>query len=135
MNAFFAFFLALCLLISFVAGDDAVPGPSVHVVLVSRTAAAGGAAATGASDPNFQFLGLGEPQRLEVNADFANKKENVEAIVSKVLSARKNSDNGTVAIDLKENVFRKNLIETLAFPMLQRRKIKYGKFVEDMFIQ
>lgn len=135
MKAIIAFLLFLCLSISLVAGDDAVPGPSVHIVLVSRTAVASNAAATSASDPNFQFLGLGEPQRLEVNTDFANKKENAEAIVSKVLSARKNSANGTIAIDLKEKVLRKNLIETLADPMLQRRKTKYGKFIEDMFIQ
>lgn len=134
MKAIIGLLQALCLLIPSVVGEGAAAVPSVYVALVSPTTAANAPAATGSPSPGFRWLGLGQKDRLEVNADFANKKENVGAVVFELLSAGKNQfNNGTIAVVLQERVFRKHLIETLSEPMLLRRKAKYGKFIELMF--
>lgn len=87
MKGLAAVLLALSLPISSVVGKQ-LAGPSARVVLITQTASATKAAATPSNpEPNFRWVGLGEEERrLEVNADFANKKENVAAILDAVVS-------------------------------------------------
>lgn len=160
MRAFHPVLLALGLPILSVAGFKTVAGPSVRVVPVSQNAGpcapvvgvktvAGpsgtelsvpeiatpcSTSATDVPEPNFLWVGLGQESRhLEVDADFANKKENVAALLDVVLSNGNDSTNGTIAIDMKEERLRRNILDTLVAPMLQRRKEKLGKFIALLY--
>lgn len=128
-----AVLLALGLSLSSVVAKTPA-GPSARVVPITQTASANTAAATYAPEPNFRWVGLGDAdRRLEVNADFANKKENVAALIDAILETDPGSTNGTIAIDVKEETLRRNVLETLATPMVMRRKEKLGKFVALLY--
>lgn len=132
MKGSFAALLALGMCLSSVVAKTPA-GPSARVVPITQTASAGTAASTWGPESNFRWVGLGEDRHLEVNADFANKKENVAALIDAILKTDPGSTNGTIAIDVKEETLRRNVLETLVTPMLLRRKEKLGKFLALMY--
>lgn len=110
---------------------------SVQIVLVTRGTPTSTEVQAGASQTNggWEWVGLGEGDRVEVDADWVQEEDNLRMLFDEILAV--SDHNATVAkgnleIALPEADFRSRMIDLLAEPFVAKRERTLKTFLADL---